>query len=127
MNVMKMAVGGIIGGLVGAAIWAAIGYFTGYEVGWIAWGVGALAGVGVRLVGTQRLANDTVAGAIAAIAAVASVLIGKYAVVLLFFVSPAESFSDYADEETMTAYLADEIAYDLESQGRAVDWPPGMD
>ena len=42
-------VGGTIGGAIGAAIWAAIAAFTGYEIGWIAWGVGFLVGLGVRI------------------------------------------------------------------------------
>ena len=41
--------GGLIGGFVGAAIWATIIALTEYEIGWIAWAVGALAGIGVRL------------------------------------------------------------------------------
>ena len=41
--------GGLIGGFVGAAIWAAIIALTEYEIGWIAWAVGALVGIGVRI------------------------------------------------------------------------------
>ena len=38
----------MLGGLAGGLIWILVGYFTGAEIGWIAWGVGFLVGVGVR-------------------------------------------------------------------------------
>jgi hypothetical protein len=39
----KMLIGATAGGLLGVALWFAIG-LSGYEVGWIAWGIGALVG-----------------------------------------------------------------------------------
>ena len=141
MNVGRMILGGLVGGLVGAAIWVAIGYFTGYEVGWIAWGVGFLAGMGVRLVGTEQVgrydrdlgrmvhekqrAEGPEAGIIAAIAAVLSVIIGKYAVVYLLL----SSFTsvDFSDQELLISYVADQVADEYVEKGRAVQWPAGVD
>jgi hypothetical protein len=40
-------VGGFIGASIGAFVWAAIVYYTHYEVGFVAWGIGVLAGLGV--------------------------------------------------------------------------------
>ena len=46
MNMGRGIIGGALGGLIGAVIWAGISYFTGYEIGWIAWGVGGMVGLG---------------------------------------------------------------------------------
>ena len=48
MAAIRWLVGGLIGGATGVVIWVLIGYFAHYEVGWIAWGVGFLTGLGVR-------------------------------------------------------------------------------
>jgi len=142
MNVLKMAVGGAIAGLIGAAIWAAIGYFTGLEIGWIAWGIGMLVGIGVRVVGSQEIASfdktqrkmvrsrvgaeGPLPGMVAAVLAVVSVLAGKYALVHLFLSAPAASLEDYLEDETMISSIADEVVFEHESQGRAVSWPAGV-
>ncbi len=68
-------VGGVIGGLVGACVWAGVEFTTGYQVGWIAWGIGALAGIGVQLGG--RGAGGAAGGLTAAGAAIVSVLVAK--------------------------------------------------
>jgi phosphate/sulfate permease len=47
---MVLVTGGIAG-LLGAAIWASISYFFNYEIGWIAWGIGAMVGGGVVMGG----------------------------------------------------------------------------
>ena len=43
--------GALIAAVVGAAIWAGIAILTEYEIGWVAWGVGALVGFGAVLGG----------------------------------------------------------------------------
>ncbi len=142
MNLLKMAIGGAVAGLIGAAIWAAIGYFSGLEIGWIAWGIGMLVGIGVRVVGSQevaafdkvqkRMVRSTegaagpVAGMVAAVLAVVSVLAGKYALVHLFLSAPATSIEDYLEDDTMISSIADQIVIDHESGGRPVSWPAGV-
>ena len=37
----------LLGAAIGVAIWSLIAYKTGYTIGWIAWGLGALAGLGM--------------------------------------------------------------------------------
>lgn len=53
--------------VVGAAIWAGIAYFTDYEIGWIAWIVGGLVGLGTTAAGGRGVA---MAGAAALLALV---------------------------------------------------------
>ena len=72
----KMLVGAVVGGLVGVAVWIGVG-LAGYEVGWIAWGIGALAGIGTRIFNDK----DTAMGALsAALIAAGLVVLGKYGV-----------------------------------------------
>lgn len=47
-------IGGLAGAMIGAAIWAGIVIATGYEVGYVAWGIGLLVGLGVTMLGNER-------------------------------------------------------------------------
>ena len=72
----RMLIGGLVGGIVGVAVWIGVG-MAGYEVGWIAWGIGALAGIGTRIFNE----TDTPMGALSAtLIAAGMVVLGKYAV-----------------------------------------------
>src|SRR5271165_264496 len=42
-------VGALVGGFAGMMMWYGIGRSTGYEIGYVAWAVGAFAGLGARL------------------------------------------------------------------------------
>jgi hypothetical protein len=70
---------GLVAGAIGAGIWAVIAYFTGFELGWIAWGVGLLVGVGVAI--GNKGEGSVPAGVLAAVLAILSVVGGKYAMV----------------------------------------------
>lgn len=74
----KMLLGGLAGGIIGVVIWIGVG-LAGYELGWIAWGIGMLAGIGTRMFNE----TDTPLGALsAALIAAGMVVLGKYAVYL---------------------------------------------
>ncbi len=142
MTLLKMAIVGALAGVIGAAIWAAIGYLTGLEIGWIAWGIGVLVGIGVRLVGTQEVATfdkvqrrmvrsrvgaeGPLAGAVAAVMAVVSVLAGKYALVHLFLSTPAASIEEYLVDDAMISSIADQIVIEYQSEGKPLAWPEGV-
>lgn len=66
--------GGAVGGLLGAVIWAAVSYFTEYQIGWLAVGVGFLAGFGARLLGKGI---DRIYGILGGVIALVSVLVGN--------------------------------------------------
>ncbi|HYE07270.1 MAG TPA: hypothetical protein VEL07_17280 [Planctomycetota bacterium] len=72
-------VGGAIGAVIGALAWAGIGYATDYEIGWIAWGVGFLTGVGVAV--KAKGGAPVPVGLAAAALALGGVVLGKYLVV----------------------------------------------
>ncbi len=79
-SLLPSMVGGMIGAVIGGVIWGLIAIGTGYEIGWVAWGIGWLAGVGVVLFAGGRRGVPLQMVAVAA--AVLGVLIGKY---LTFF------------------------------------------
>lgn len=61
-------VGGAIGALIGAGLWALITYFTNFQIGFMAVGVGLLAGFGVRKFGQGIDAKFGIVGAVLALA-----------------------------------------------------------
>src|SRR6185503_20496968 len=65
---------GILVGIPAAVVWALIAYLTGYEIGWVAWGVGALVGYAVAKSAHEPSAS---LGPTAAALAVGSLLLAK--------------------------------------------------
>ena len=63
-NLVSGLVGGAGAALLGAVIWAAVTVMTGYQIGWMAVGVGFLAGYGVRKFGQGV---DTIFGVVGAV------------------------------------------------------------
>lgn len=126
-SLIKSIVAGLVGGAVGAAIWALIAYQAHVELGWIAWGVGVLVGLGVRL----GAAGDTgpATGLIAAVIAAASVAGGKYATIMVLAddaTAAVNSEIDQLSDEAIFGFLVDEVVVEFEAQGRKLDWPEGM-
>ncbi|MEN6626617.1 MAG: hypothetical protein ABFD69_10355 [Candidatus Sumerlaeia bacterium] len=74
-------IGAIVGAVIGAVIWGAVAAFANLESAYIAWGIGALVGVGAVLGGGRGAAM----GVTCAIVAVLSILAGKMMVVHIVF------------------------------------------
>ena len=133
MNLIGGATGAVIGGAIGAAIWAGIAVGTGYEIGWIAWGVGILAGLGAFL-GAKRQGSPAVGG-IAVLVAIVALLGGKYATVQLLIDKElgneqqiiAEEIRRLDDPEVLMSYVADEVVQEYIQADRPVNWPAGVD
>ncbi len=89
-SLLPAVLGGVAGAAVGGFIWGLIAVGTGYEIGWIAWGVGLLAGFGVLLFAGGR--RGTPLQLVAVAAAVLGILIGKY---FTFYYA----FREYVSEE----------------------------
>ncbi|MFG0273996.1 MAG: hypothetical protein ACF8QF_02950 [Phycisphaerales bacterium] len=117
-------VGGLIAALIGAGAWAGIGFATGYEIGWIAWGVGGLVGLGVHIGGREKLGAHTglLAGALAALAVAG----GKYAVVYATLDRELGGGLQVTDENVIS-YIADEFVAARIEAGDQVEWPRGVD
>lgn len=65
-----------IGALIGAGIWAGVAIGTGYEIGWIAWGLGGLAGLGMAYGHEDN--DGTAAGITAAGISIVGILAAKF-------------------------------------------------
>lgn len=132
MNMGRGIVCGVLGGLAGAAIWAGISCFTGFEIGWIAWGVGGLVGLGC-VWGSQG--SGRTLGSIAVVITLLSIVAGKYAAVELSIRREIGSqeevlqsvLADLEKVETVISYLADEIVRERQSRGETIKWPAGVE
>jgi hypothetical protein len=117
-------IGAAVGAGIGAAIWAVVCYQTGYEVGWIAWGVGVLAGFGM-LAGVRS--NTSVAtGALAAGVSLIGVGAGKYLTVSAMVdhgLKKASVMRQIVTDERATAMLARDVATEYERAHKKLEWP----
>jgi hypothetical protein len=120
MNVVAL-LGGAIGAVIGAAIWAAIAYFTNYEVGYVAWAVGGLVGLGAKLLGGR---GAVTAAACAGLALVA-IFVGKMGAVKLSLPGELREIANtVVTRETYDERLSDARAFvELKSED---DYPAFM-
>lgn len=124
---INATIGAIFAGILGAVVWAAIAYFGNVEIGWIAWGIGALVGFAAAWGAGRNAGVQT--GIMAAVVAAISVVGGKY--VTLYF-----DVEDYLDQELsqpivleehdMIVAEADLVVTEWEQEGRTIAWPQGM-
>ncbi len=68
-------IGAVAGGLVGMIAWYLLIKVTNYEIGYAAWGVGVLAGLGARLLGRQ---GSTLLGVTAGVSALVGIIGGEF-------------------------------------------------
>ncbi len=123
MNILKWFGAGFLGGCVGAVIWALVYHFANFEVGWIAWGIGALAGVGVRIVTDEE--HGLLPGAIAVLAAVLALGVGKVGGLYLDLKGEPDAQQRTELIEFTTALVADQVVLDYLNERKRLDWPPG--
>jgi hypothetical protein len=80
-NFTKSILAGLAAGLIAGLIWGGLAYGIGRELGFIAWGVGALVGIAVRFMSGGE--DGPKFGIVAILIAVASIFLGKFFCVLL--------------------------------------------
>jgi uncharacterized integral membrane protein len=105
--------GGLLAAIVGGAVWGLIVILTDYEVGFVAWGIGFLAGfLVVRFAGGRKGAPLQV---IAIASSLVGIVLGKY-IAYVYFIKEAvreqvsEEAADsigYFDTEVMRAFRED--------------------
>ncbi len=121
---LKAGVCGLIGGFLGALIWAGISYLINREIGWIAVGVGFLAGFGVRLGAGEN--EGTTYGLLAVALSVLALIVGKYMAVS-FIVSDFEKKLDQVafivTDEDMIQAKEKEVADDWTAKKKQVYAP----
>jgi hypothetical protein len=145
MNILKQVIAGLVAAAVGVGIWIAIGYYANAEVGYVAWGIGFLAGLGVRLAAGAE--NEGVfPGVLGVGIAVVAILGAKYAVTsLLVDKHMAEALAETAtitfSEDDNVGVLAQTMVEEqtaagkkfpepteaaLENDVRSDDFPPAI-
>ena len=124
MKLAGSAIGALVGSAVGAAVWVAVVHFTGYEIGWIAWGVGLLAGLGAKMAAGDDAAPAN--GVVAAVLAVLAICAAKYvAVDIAIDEAFAENEMTEMTDEFAISYFADDVVLAWEEEGKALAWPNG--
>lgn len=125
MNAIKWLLAGFIGGAFGAVAWALLYHYADFEVGWIAWGIGALAGVGVRAVAKDN--HGFAPGVVAVLAAVVALGAGK--VGGLYFDLNGDPGPEYRSEERefLTSIIASGVVIEFRHANKAIHWPKNAD
>jgi hypothetical protein len=87
-TVVPALLGGGLAAAVGGSIWALIVIATGYEIGFVAWGIGILTGLGVVLCSNGQ--RGLPLQAIAVFTSVLGVVVGKYVTFFYFLRNAVE-------------------------------------
>jgi hypothetical protein len=124
MTYLKALLGAFIGTAIGGAVWVAIGYFTHYEVGYVAWAVGGLSGMGVAFMVSENQ-RDIMTGTLAVAMAVCGILASKYLVVsLLVDQAWGGAIGDEVyTPEMHTSDLAATVVDEWTAAGKQINWP----
>src|SRR5438094_255504 len=124
MNFGKCLISGIIGGVIGAAAWGAVAYFTGYEIGWLAWGVGVLVGMAVRVAAGGE--SGAGLGVLACMIALGSIAGGKYTAAYLSVQAEIKKVGTITiSEDNARLYTASRLVHEYEDAGKTLKWPEG--
>jgi hypothetical protein len=123
MSMFRWILGGVIGGGIGVLVWVLVGYYSHAEVGWIAWGIGFLAGVGVRYaayLGQQE--ESALHGILAAVIAAGCIICAKF---LVFSLLTNQAATSSVDDELMISHFADKIIEEKKARGERITLPHG--
>ncbi|WP_437186116.1 hypothetical protein SH668x_003253 [Planctomicrobium sp. SH668] len=128
MAYFKWLLGGLVGAGIGGIVWVLLGYYANVEVGYIAWGIGLLAGLGVRVLADSE--HGIGPGIAAVTTATLVICVSKYVVISMLLSNSLQTDllrSNFTlSEEEEVALIASEIAQSQEEAGTAVKWPKGM-
>jgi hypothetical protein len=98
-----------LGAMLGAIIWAVFAYFTGFELGYIAWGLGGLAGLGMAYGHDDD--DGTFAGIIAAFMSLVGIVAAKVFIIVIVIAAIVSQAARGLDSpEFKRAALASQIA-----------------
>ncbi len=123
---VKGLVFGILAGLAGAAVWAAISHFTGFEIGYLAWGIGLLVGLGFAA--GLRGSGSVFTGVLAAVVALGAVTAGKYAAAVWDVDAYVKQNPPPAvSRELVVSFIADDVVEEYRQADRSLDYPPNAD
>jgi hypothetical protein len=96
---------------------------VGLPLGWFAWGLGGMVGLGVRILAGND--DGWNLGFLAAGIAFASLLVGKYAAVTLVVNKAVAGIQFSTTPDDMLISKANEVVRERQAQGKKVNFPPG--
>jgi hypothetical protein len=102
-SLLRGTVFSFLGAMLGAVIWALFTYFTMWELGYIAWGLGGLAGLGMALGHDDD--DGTMAGIIAAFMSLVGIVAAKVLIIVIFVVAFVGDVVGEADPVEMKRML----------------------
>jgi hypothetical protein len=120
---LRMILCGLGAGLLAALLWAGFSYAADRELGWIAWGVGLIVGLGVRW--SVADADGWVPGIIAAVLAVPALLGGKYLAVRFIVERELAQLTvpEELEAELAKVELGKEVVAEYEAKKKPLNWP----
>ncbi|MEP3481051.1 MAG: hypothetical protein ABJZ55_17515 [Fuerstiella sp.] len=124
-GLMRSAIAAVIGGAVAAAIWAGITYGTGMEIGWIAWGVGFVVGLAVRIASGDSY-DGVAPGLIAVVGAILALVVGKYAAIHLLVDQEMGDMTYEVTADDRLVAAASDVAATWAADGKKLKWPANM-
>ena len=96
----------LLAALIGGAVWMIIAILTDYELGFIAWGIGGLAGYAVILAARNKIRVEH--QVIAVIASLLGIVLGKYFILGYYF---DESISGIFNADVFSVFLENFIDF----------------
>jgi hypothetical protein len=115
-NFVLGSVGAVAGGLIGMLCWFLLIKLTHYEIGYVAWGVGVLTGVGARMLCRS---GGVLLGLVAAVCAFFAIIGGEYLYARSEATKELDAIVDKAYRERM-AYAKEAAAAQSDEEIRAV-------
>ncbi|MEZ6069342.1 MAG: hypothetical protein R3C10_03515 [Pirellulales bacterium] len=123
-NFLLAIVAGVVAGACGAGVWAAIAYYADMQIGWIAWGIGAVVGIAMIAVGRE---GSLLLALCSLVIVFCSIIAGK-AMAINMLISDMQADGSLPGvlemtDENYISMLADDIAQNREDAGQQVIWP----
>jgi hypothetical protein len=120
---IKALILGLIGALVGGAVWTGITYATGYEIGYVAWGIGFLVGMCVKIGAAEN--EGAAYGALALLLSVLAILGAKWMVADLLVKKHFAEFMKTAQisDQELTYEYVDVVLDEMEKEKQEIKWP----
>ena len=122
MNLIKGLMAGIIAGVIGALLWAGISFYANVEIGYLAWGIGALVGFAVA---AGSSGGGVAPGLAAVLITILSICGGKYVgsywMVDKMFAEAGDITTDWTDTQFISA-LANDVLSDPQMEDTYADF-----
>ncbi len=122
MNLIKGLMAGIIAGVVGALLWAGIAYYANVEIGYLAWGIGALVGFAISAASSGGGAAPGLAAILITVLSICGgKYVGSYWMMEEVFSEVANIGADWTDTQYVSA-IANNVLEDEQNEGKYSDF-----